>query len=373
LAPLEPYEKIFVSKHFLESDHGQIGCPNCHGGDPSSHDWQSAHVGLTKDPSFPDPQQTCGDCHPEISTSAVESLHWTIAPIGRSIERRMGVVDQPTRQALAQANQNHCSQCHASCGQCHISRPSYMDGGFLAQHKFQKKPPMETTCASCHGGRIFAEFTGLNTGVKADVHFAKADMTCVDCHKADQIHAASKDVVSRFEASSHPRCKDCHADAAEGRDSEIHGTHSATVACQVCHALPIKNCFGCHVGTDKKGLPYYKCRQTVLGIKIGLSPGPSPAQPSTYVVLRHAPIAPDTFDHYAPNALKAFASVPTWKQSAPHTIQRRTPQNIRCNGCHGNRDLFLGPADLTPQEVDANYGVVVPAEKLPARIASAPN
>ena len=61
----------------------------------------------------------------------------------------MGAVDPPVRAALETARDKHCSQCHASCGQCHVSRPDYVNGGFLAQHRFQKTPPMETTCASC--------------------------------------------------------------------------------------------------------------------------------------------------------------------------------------------------------------------------------
>jgi thiosulfate/3-mercaptopyruvate sulfurtransferase len=368
---LEPYEKIFVSPDFLVSDHGQIGCPRCHGGDPASHDWQTAHEGLTKDPTYPAPQQACGECHAEIAASAPESLHYTIAPIGRSIQRRRGVAAAVVQDALARAHRNHCAQCHASCGQCHVSRPTYVDGGFLAGHLFQKSPPMETTCAGCHGGRVFAEFTGLNAKLKADVHFDAAEMKCDDCHDADQIHAASAQGATRFEAPSRPRCEECHAESARGADSAIHGDHCSTVACQVCHALPIKHCFGCHVGTDADGLAYYKCQRTLLGFKIGRNPRVTAGRPHTYVVLRHAPIVPQTFDAYAPSALKAFATVPTWKPSAPHTIQRRTPQNSSCNTCHGNRELFLGPADLAAWEVTANSAVVVPTELLPPRIDTA--
>jgi thiosulfate/3-mercaptopyruvate sulfurtransferase len=369
---LEPYEKIFVSPDFVDSPHGQIGCPRCHGGDPASGDWQTAHEGLTKDPTYPEPQKACGECHGEIAAGAASSLHYTIAPIRRSIERRRGPSHTSAQDALTQAHQNHCSQCHASCGQCHVSRPAYVGGGFLSGHQFQKTPPMETTCASCHGGRVFAEFTGLNTKIKADVHFDAAEMKCADCHPADQIHAACEGVATRFDTLSRPRCSHCHPEAVQGADSVIHDDHTETVACQVCHAQPIKHCFGCHVGIDDQGLAYYKCKQTQLGLKIGRNPRITATRPQTYVVVRHAPIVPTTFDHYAPSALRAFDAVPTWKLSAPHTIQRRTLQNASCNNCHGNRDLFLDSADLSAREITANSKVVVPAEMLPPRIEPTP-
>jgi thiosulfate/3-mercaptopyruvate sulfurtransferase len=231
---------------------------------------------------------------------------------------------------------------------------------------------METTCASCHGGRVFAEFTGLNTKIKADVHFDAAEMKCADCHPADQIHAACEGVATRFDTLSRPRCSHCHPEAVQGADSVIHDDHTETVACQVCHAQPIKHCFGCHVGIDDQGLAYYKCKQTQLGLKIGRNPRITATRPQTYVVVRHAPIVPTTFDHYAPSALRAFDAVPTWKLSAPHTIQRRTLQNASCNNCHGNRDLFLDSADLSAREITANSKVVVPAEMLPPRIEPTP-
>jgi hypothetical protein len=367
---LEPYEKIYVAKAFLETEHGKIDCTDCHGGNPNDPNWQTAHEGLVKDPTYPDPQKACGECHPEISTRAPSSLHYTIAPIGQSIARRMGPADGNVQAALATAHDRHCSQCHASCGQCHVSRPNYVNGGFLAQHRFQKTPPMETTCASCHGGRVFGEFTGLNKAITADTHFDDADMTCMDCHEAAQMHASAKGITTRLQSVLRPRCETCHPEAsAKTATGPAHQIHRRKVACQVCHAQPVKQCYGCHVGTDAKGLAYFKCRKTELGFKIGRNPSPSPERPHTYAVKRHPPITPQTFDFYSPAALKQFAKAPTWKDCAPHTIRRITPQNRSCNNCHGNRDLFLGVSDLAGWEVAANAEVVVSDDQLPSPIA----
>ena len=367
---MEPYEKIYVAKAFLETEHGQVACEDCHGGNPQDSDWQTAHEGLIADPTFPDPEKACGACHPDITAEAPQSLHYTIAPIGQAITRRMGEADATVQAAMDTARQRHCSQCHASCGQCHVSRPDYVNGGFLARHEFQKTPPMETTCASCHGGRIFGEYTGLNKGYEADTHFADQEMACRDCHGAEQMHASAEGVATRQASAKRPSCEKCHPDsAAEDAQVPSHRIHNGKVACQVCHAQPVKQCYGCHVGTDDKGIAYFKCKKTELGLKIGRNPQPTPERPYRYSVKHHPPIVPETFDHYSPGALKAFDQRPTWKDAAPHTIRRITDQNRTCNNCHGKRELFLGTADLDAWEITANAGVVVTDDQLPAAIA----
>jgi hypothetical protein len=372
---LEPYEKIYVAKAFLDSDHGQIACVDCHGGNPQDPDWQTAHQGLIKDPTFPDPEGACGECHPDISTDAPASLHYTIAPIGNAIARRMGPAGQKVQAAMDTARARHCSQCHASCGQCHVSRPNYVNGGFLTQHQFQKTPPMETTCASCHGGRIFGEFTGLNKDLAADTHFVEEDMTCMDCHKAGQMHAPAGKGATRHASAARPRCESCHPEAvAEDAEVASHGIHRGKVACQVCHAQPIKQCYNCHVGTDAKGMAYFKCQKTELGFKIGRNPRPTPERPYAFTVKHHPPVVPETFDFYSPGAFKDFAHYPTWTDAAPHSIRRITPQNKACNNCHGRRALFLDVKDLNAWELAANAAVVVPDEQIPSplKIATRP-
>jgi thiosulfate/3-mercaptopyruvate sulfurtransferase len=229
---------------------------------------------------------------------------------------------------------------------------------------------METTCASCHGGRVFGEFTGLNHKIDADTHFEDAEMTCMDCHKDDQMHAPAEGVETRRQSARRPRCETCHPEAS-APDSEraAHQIHRRKVACQACHAQAVKQCYGCHVGTDAKGIAYFKCRKTTLGFKIGRNPSPTPDRPYTYDVKRHPPVIPGTFDFYSPGALEQFGQSPTWKACAPHTIQRHTTQNSACNNCHGNRDLFLDISDLADDEVAANAAVVVADDQLPSTLA----
>jgi len=364
-----------VKESFLQSPHGDIGCQQCHAGDPTDPNWQTAHQGIIKDPSFPDPSQACGECHEKISDSAKNSLHYTLKPIQLVLNARSSSANEDMQSSFKKAGEKHCSQCHASCGQCHISRPDYVDGGFIAGHVFQKRPPMDSTCAACHGGRVYAEFTGLNKKFPADIHHKKKNMTCTDCHKAGEMHANADNAATRLELAQRPSCLDCHPDAA-GADSQLtyHQKHQGKVACQVCHASPYKNCYSCHVGTDKEGMPYYKCKESKLTLKIGFNPTKENNSSNRYVLVRHPPINPDIFSFYTQSSLPNFDSLPTWKSTAPHTIQRITPQSEACNNCHGKRKLFLGPGDLLDWEKACNLEAVVSDSKIPPEIeASKPN
>lgn len=366
MAPLELYEKIYVKANFLETDHGQIPCQNCHGGNPDDDDWRTVHKGLVKDPTFPDPETTCGECHEEIVASAVNSLHYTLEPMKKAIHKRIGNEDVKTRKIIDDAMDKHCLGCHASCGQCHVSRPDYADGGFLAAHRFVKQPPMDTTCASCHGGRVHGEYTGAKDDYEADVHYADEEMTCMDCHKTDEIHASATKVKTRLDLPQQPTCQSCHPDnPAEDTENRSHALHRNKVACQVCHAQTSKSCFSCHVGTDKKGLPYYKCKEARMVLKIGMNPVKTERRPYDYVVVRHPPVAPQTFDAYIKEGLKHFDDLPTWKPSFPHNIKRNTRQNQECNNCHGNKALFLSNTDLAAWEITANANVIVPENRIP--------
>jgi thiosulfate/3-mercaptopyruvate sulfurtransferase len=366
---LELYEKIYVYPSFLKTEHGQISCETCHGGDPVDPDWQTAHRKIVKDPTFPTADDACGECHEEITSTAKNSLHYTLAPFTHVIKTRANKKDKKILHKVLKAKDKHCSSCHSSCGQCHISRSDYVNGGFLAGHLFKKKPPMDTTCASCHGGRVYAELTGGNSGYGADVHYEKEDMTCMDCHTAAEMHADARGVQTRFDLPQRPRCKKCHAEVlSEEPKTRSHAIHKDAVACQVCHGQANKNCFSCHVGTDSKGLLYYKCGETKMLFKIGFNPNRTGDRPPRYVVLRHPPANPNLFASYVKDGLSDFDSLPTWKLDTPHSIQRITPQNKTCNNCHGNASLFLQEKDVNDWEREANARVVVPEDSIPKPI-----
>ena len=192
------------------------------------------------------------------------------------------------------------------------------------------------------------------------------NMTCMDCHSSMEMHADAKGVANRLDLPERPRCESCHWDViSENTSTESHKTHKDKVACQVCHGTAYKNCFGCHVGTDKQGRPYYKSKETKMLFKIGINPNRTQERPYEYVVLRHPPADPGLFDFYVKDGLSDFDKLPTWKLDTPHNIQRVTEQNRNCNNCHGKASLFLRKEDVTDWEQKANAEVVVPESGIP--------
>ena len=363
---MELYQKIYVKPAFLESEHGKIPCTKCHGGDAGNPDWQTAHDDVVRDPTFPDPSATCGECHEELAAAAPSGLHYSLRPMRAALERRSSGAHADRRDM---AFERHCATCHASCGQCHVSRPDYVNGGFLAGHLFQERPPMDTTCASCHGGRVHGEYTGADDAYEADTHYIDQEMTCMHCHPSAEMHAAATEVETRFDLPELPGCPSCHESVrTENNGNRFHTVHGGRLACQVCHAQAGKSCFGCHVGTDDAGLPYFKCRESRMMLKIGRNPRPSEKHPAEYVMVRHAPVNPQLLDRYGKNLLDRFDVLPTWKMSAPHSIQRITERNRACNKCHGHAELFLTDADLEPWERSANAQVVVPEDRIPVPV-----
>ena len=97
-----------------------------------------------------------------------------------------------------------------------------------------------------------------------------------------------------------------------------------------------------------------------MTFKIGHNPSKSEERPWEYVLLRHVPVARDTFAFYGDDLLPDFDALPTWKNATPHNIQLHTPQNESCDACHDNKALFLTEDDLRPEEIDANQDVIVP-------------
>ncbi len=353
-----PYQRKLVDPAFLATTHGQIGCTTCHAGDAGAVQPAAAHAGLIARPSD-DPGRACGSCHPEVVQTFTQSLHFT----ARGLEHGLRALTGPVRWPMARKTfQASCQSCHATCGDCHVSKPPYstnplVPGGLQNGHRFARRPPMEITCAGCHGGRVAAEYTGAYEGFPADVHFTKAKMACTDCHTGAQLHGTGGETAStRFAVASRPRCTDCHPEAAAGKSAiRSHTVHGATLSCQTCHGGISKSCVNCHVGSGATSLPQLKIGRNLR-----------PELPFAYTLLRHVPTTRDMIDRPTGlvQALVNFDRVPTWKTATPHNIQRVTARSRSCGACHNNPNLFLRLRDLDPDDSQAN-GTVVTAPPLP--------
>ena len=370
---MAPHERVFVDTDFLDDEnHGEISCAKCHGGNPESADFKSAHAGVVRDPSFPS-AQVCAECHDTSTEHYKNSLHHSLAPMRKMIMLR-AEDNKGVHAKLNQAFDNHCASCHSSCGQCHISRPTSVGGGLLAGHAFEKTAQDKETCTACHGSRVGNEYFGKSKGCTPDVHRQKAFMKCQKCHTAGEMHGDGKNYQHRLDVENGPRCDNCHKDiyTPKGQNKAVHDQHRGKASCQVCHAQPYQNCAGCHVSKSPGGQYYYKLDKHWHDFKIGLNPKRTPRRPEKFVTLRHAPVAPDTFTYYVKNALTNFDQYPTWKPATPHNIRRKTEQNASCNNCHGNQRLFLREKDVNPKYRKANRPVVVPADAIPKKVNNPP-
>ena len=368
MEPLAPHEKIYVDPDFADDEnHGELGCEECHGGDPGEPDWRKAHEGVVKDPSYPDPSKTCGVCHDEIAQNYSTSLHVSLSPFKKAIDLRANE-DPHVYKTLDAGRENHCTSCHSSCGQCHISRPESVEGGLLDGHLFQKRPPMEQVCTACHGSRIGKEYLGKTKGLKPDVHREKY-FKCEKCHTGEEMHGDGKEYANRYEVENGPACLDCHEEIYDANAVNVknHWVHRDQVSCYVCHSQVYNNCYSCHVGKDKKGFKYYKTDKSEMQFKIGLNPLKSEKRPETFVTVRHVPVDQDSFKFYVKDGLKNFDRSSTWKMATPHNIQRQTPQNKTCNSCHGNQELFLLEKDVEKKYLKANKTVAVPMDRIPSK------
>jgi thiosulfate/3-mercaptopyruvate sulfurtransferase len=363
LPAAEAWQLVYIDgNEFFETMHGRYGCTTCHGGEGDTKLKETAHREMINEPST---EGVCWNCHVEEVAGDLGSLHTNLTGYRTVLAARSAPEKMPL---LEEMMGNHCEPCHtATCGQCHVSRPSRLGGGLVAGHVFENTPAINLTCAGCHGSRIEDEYRGHNGAVPGDVHWVQAKMLCSNCHTGREFHGQVDEYVHRYDGQPLPACdtETCHPDVAEDDGIEQHGDdHLKLLSCQACHSTTYKNCYGCHVAMAS-GKPYFEVEPPQLAFKIGRNPLRDRYRTWKYVPLRHVPITPDSFSYYGMDLLPSFDALPTWKYTTPHNIQRITPQTESCNACHGNADLFLTVDDLLPNEVTANRSVIVKEIPIP--------
>jgi thiosulfate/3-mercaptopyruvate sulfurtransferase len=366
---LELWEKVLVTQKFFGTEHAGKSCQECHGGNPAAVDRVDAHKGIVKDPTEVPPfakteKIVCAECHEQETKTGTTSLHATLAPFTGVMRARAGGDAANWDTVVDQGRKNHCTPCHSSCGQCHVSRPKFSKSGFVDGHVFRKKPDMFNQCTACHGSRVGDEFTG-DRGI-GDAHLAKKGMDCMACHSAGEMHASGAGVASRYLLPERARCAGCHEKGL--LEVPQHRDHAGKVQCQVCHSQDYVNCYSCHTGKDDKGVAYFVNQMETESFKIGRN-YPGTGLDEKWILVRHVPADKEVFDFYGKDGFKSFAAVPNWKRASPHNIQRKTWRNASCNHCHGERSVFLAESDLLDYEKEANRPVVVPDDQVPAKRA----
>jgi len=349
-------EKYAVAANFTDTKHGELGCIACHGGN-NVQDMAQAHTGIVTDPSV-QAGGICNQCHADQAEHFANSLHYTFNGAVKSLETfsHPGVLGEDG--GLTKVFNSNCNNCHATCGQCHVSRPNAVAGGLYAEHAFAADPPTDDTCYNCHGARSAGEYLG-QVGLNSDVHFSRADLDCTGCHPATNFHGAANEATEKFASTDLPKCTDCHQDVYAGTTQiAMHKAHPAdTLSCQVCHSTANNNCYSCHLNfQDDKAVSH---SDTKLQFKIALNPDRDELHPEKYITVRHIPTLAASFTAAGEDLLPNYDAVPNWKLSPTHNIQRYTPQNGSCTSCHGKATLFLTEKDLVEGDSKANEELLV--------------
>ncbi len=397
------WQKKYVNAFTSDPNHGDLSCTLCHGSgitageDGDMHEGAAASGDFIANPAV-DPVKSCGqsdDCHVSIAENFKYSLHFAVYGEKNAIAAREGVSTfEECPQAIQDGHASECSACHASCGDCHISRPQSVGGGLVSGHRFNRTPSQTENCQACHGSRIAVDFEGHtltdttnlvydnepNYETKPDVHASIAHNAgftneCLMCHQEEEMHhgiaEADRNTVNRYNYSEAPTCMKCHDPLP---DNLFHTQHAKTktagteLQCQICHSQPYDNCDGCHVGNEWQTDPVYQARNPYYGFKIAKNPLKDVnGRTEDYVLVRHVPVSEDTYANWGVNSIAAYDQVPTWKYATPHNIVKNTPQTAACAAnCHAsstaNQQLFLTTSFLQeyfPNEVTANSSIVM--------------
>ncbi|MCB1008471.1 MAG: tetrathionate reductase family octaheme c-type cytochrome [Acidobacteria bacterium] len=227
---------------------------------------------------FASPQdvtRACIGCHTERHKEVMKSSHWNWERL-EYIEGR-GIMALGKKNAFnnfcisASSNEQTCAKCHigfgmknnttfdfenganVDCMVCHDNSEEYHKGASLAGYPDRMVNltkvaqsvgnPKKMNCGSCHffsgGGNNVKhgdlEIALLDTTRDIDVHMGTdgGDMSCVDCHRAENHQMLGKSYSLSSMNRNRVRCESCHGELPH--DDEILDAHGYKVACQTCH------------------------------------------------------------------------------------------------------------------------------------------
>lgn len=337
------YKRYYVDKALLEKDpHLLEGCISCHKGNEKATDKDDAHKGFVKKPSAD--LKLCGKCHDDVTKPYENSLHATLQGFTTKMSKRLGAKEE--KVFMEKVFGQSCRSCHATCGDCHVSTPA-IDGirtGFIKGHAFVRKDEGKT-CAVCHGGRVYPEYTGKYGG-PPDVHYQKG-ISCTQCHKKDQVHGDGNAYRMMGESRSTPACRDCHKKGSEKKAVArlAHTKHDGRVTCYGCHVDgEYRTCSGCHDGKAATSKP-------------GFVLGADPSDKRVLTTLRQAPVTRDSFVK-AGIRMERYDALPDYRAAYVHKIRRVTDRTRSCDICHVSRKGFLTKDSVTKGSSRANEDLI---------------
>jgi hypothetical protein len=148
-----------------------------------------------------------------------------------------------------------------ACLGCHSTTEKYPDGSAINSstyspscndcHDFTTEATVsQQTCLNCHNRQVYEQQMYPDSAANGDVH-RKAGMTCMDCHKIEEMHGDGNVYASWLDpGASKTNCVDCHPLSGLSSNTS-HDVHAKTgkVDCLACHTTSIVSCTNCHFET----------------------------------------------------------------------------------------------------------------------------
>ena len=234
------------------------------------------------------------------------SLHSSASGMAYWYSKEQGGLESITGIPYEQVG---CTKCHVnSCDECHKTN---VNGRPVYSTDFARS---QSTCMKCHA-RESAMIMKIDKAANTpDVHF-KADMTCMDCHTAREVHGDSILYKSMKQPGAMDvTCEQCHEEVS---DSKSHTVHGDKLDCKACHVRHVISCNNCHVETMLKEKK--RVAQSVSGWKflMNYKGKVTSANMQTFVAPENK-----TFMIFAPQ----FS----------HSVKK---EGDKCEDCHGNDNV----------------------------------
>ncbi|NQV14660.1 hypothetical protein HQ531_04315 [bacterium] len=343
----------------IDSTHARIGCTGCHGGlspvdaEDDTSAYRAGHSGVIRDPSAIGEYGCSGGlCHGDKVRRNETSMHSNLWGEKAHVALRNGYSsfdECPTD--IQDGFSRDCASCHTTCGQCHVSIPNIVGGGFQKQsvgnsHRFNRSPDAAVVCIACHGASIGDDWNANQDRVSGNLPDVHNDFgfTCLNCHQEDFHGGGVSDAVytSRYQVTDLPQCVDCHQD--DDDDNAFHLKHwpngnradGVDLACFACHSQQYTSCNTCHAGGWKSE---YEADNTGIfqvypDFKLGHNPNylvdGQVHSESEWITVRHVPVSKDAFKNSPWNIdlMSNYEAMETWKYTSPHSINRWTPRTL---------------------------------------------
>jgi cytochrome b subunit of formate dehydrogenase len=273
----ESNQRLFISAEVLHGDaHWQKGvvCSKCHGGDPTSTNFTTAHVGLTPVSQL---RQKCVVCHNDQRLGLLKGVHAKTGEKdsrGRGLPMDCGKCHGTNAHAIFPAKDQNspvflnnqvqtCGSCHpddqktyamtvhgrsslistAVCADCHGAHGIYYAADRRSTLHVSN---VAATCSKCHKSiesRVAKSVHGRGGGPgfvaeqPAAGGKAKRNPSCTDCHQG---HHLLHSELAEFRLQVANNCGNCHADLSSRYALSMHGEltqqgFSAAANCADCH------------------------------------------------------------------------------------------------------------------------------------------